>query len=229
MARNTGVVVAAVVGLAGAANAAVTGAMWVEAPNTIWAPTGASPSVDPVAGSAWSARPFRTFDLMLLGSAGDQVNGVNAGGNAADPFFINTGGGVVFNHSAGSDQRSFQLESLFSAIGFDTYATFGGNDTSNGQPFGGFAGNVNLTGAGGQIRFTSFAAAGDPAEVGANGMLRILRISIADFNESVFGSGRIEVGLPGGQLATFDLFIWPTPGATTLFGIAALASARRRR
>ncbi|MGD9691336.1 MAG: hypothetical protein AB7G17_00675 [Phycisphaerales bacterium] len=215
---------------AGAANAAITGAMWVEVPNATWSPTGTAPSADPIAGAAWSANPYRTFDLMLLGSAGDQVNGVNIGGAAADPYQINTGGGTIFNHSAGGDQRSFNLEALFSAIGFDTYATYGGNDTTNGQPFGGFAGTVNMTGAGGVIRFSSFAAAGDPAEVGANGMLRVFRVSVANFNESVGGSGSLEVGLPGGALAVFQVGPWvPTPGAAALFGLAGVAGLRRRR
>ncbi len=215
---------------AGAANAAITGAMWVEVPNATWAPTGVAPSADPIAGAAWAAQPYRTFDLMLLGSAGDLVNGVNLGGAAADPYQINTGGGVIFNHSAGGDQRSMALEGLFSAMGFDTYATYGGNDTTAGHPFGGFAGTVNLTGAGGVIRFTSFAAAGNPAAVGANGMMRVLRVSVANFNASTGGAGSLEVGLPGGALATFQVGPWiPTPGATALLGLAGLAGLRRRR
>lgn len=215
---------------AGAANAAITGTQWVEVPNAVWAPTGMSPGADPFPGAAaaWASQSWRTYDLFLLGNSGDLVNGVNIGGAAADPYQINLGGATVFNHLGGSDQRSMALEPVFSSIGFDTYATYGGNDTTAGHPFGGFAGTVNLSGAGDVIRFTSFAAAGNPAAVGADGRLRVLRLTIAN-QSSTTGTGSLEVGLPGGALAVFNLGPVPTPGAAALLGLAGLAGIRRRR
>ncbi len=215
-------------GVVGAANAAITGTAWVAVPNAVWAPTGVAPGADPVAGALWNSAAWQTYDLVLLGNAGDLVNGVNIGGAVADPYQINLGGASVFNHPAGSDQRSFGTEPFFSAVGFDTYATYGGDDFTNGHPFGGFAGTVNLTGAGGVIRFTSFAAAGNPAAVGANGQLRVLRLTVANIGSST-GTGSLEVGLPGGALAVFNIGPVPTPGAAALLGLAGLAGIRRRR
>ncbi len=223
--RHTGcsaiVVGAASVLCAGSASAAITGVNLVEVPNNVWAPTGVSPHVDPLAGAAWAARPWRTFDIALNGSAGDLVLGVThaliAPGSATQ----------VFNHSAGGNVRSFPLEGIFSAIGFDTYVTLGGNDTTNGAPISLNA--ADLTGSTHGLLSFSFYA-NSPTPVGANGMLRFARISMVDFG---LGGGlsflpmNIGVLTPTGLLQFHTI---PAPGAAlSLVGAAGCMGVRRRR
>lgn len=199
------------------ASAAITGIEISAVPNAVWASTGAAPGSDPVAGAAWASRPWQTFDLTLRGSHGDVVLGVHAG------TFSAGSGAVYFNHSVGSDLRSFALEPIFPAIGFDTYVTLGGNDTQNGAPITLLAG-TDLTGPGGVLTFGFDALA--PAQVGANGQLRVLRFSVADFASNWFG--QLSVVTPSG-VQTFQV-VPPSPGAGAVAFVAAgFMGARRRR
>lgn len=212
---------------AGVASAAITGVEWRAVNNAANPISGAAPGTDFVAGASWNSAPWQTWDLYITGAQGDTVNALNVGGDGG-AFFIKVAG-AVFNHSAGADTRSFATEAVFAAMPFDTFATFGGNATTNGV-FGGFAGTTNLTGAGGELRFTSFAPAGSPAVLGANG-LWVLRVSYnASADGSLGGNGsRVQVGLAGGAVAAFDVPEVPAPGAAALLGVAGLAGLRRRR
>ncbi len=248
--------VAALIAVAGAANAAVTGFAWREIPNTVGARPGSNPANDATHGDpsgggdgVWTGRTWRTFDLLVIGAVGDIVNGVSFGGdNGPQRIFTN---GAIFNHDLGSNTRSsLSAERAVgnAALLFDTYAEFGGRaepgqgGTSNANPgtntigsFGGFAGVINLTGAGGQLQFTSFAPAGTPAVLVADavygGSLRVLRVTV-DAAATFLGGGNSTggVGLPGGVVGNFAVGnALPTPGAVALMGLAGIAAGRRRR
>lgn len=213
---------------AGVASAAITGVEWRAVSNTASPyPPNAAPGTDAVAGALWNSAPWQTWDLYITGAQGDLVNAINVGGDGG-AFSIKVSG-PVFNHPAGSDQRSFATEGFFPAMPFDTFATFGGGATTNGV-FGGFAGTTNMTGANGELRFTSFAPAGSPAALGANG-LWVLRVSYnASADATLGGNGsRVQIGLPGGAVAEFNVPQVPAPGAMALVGVAGLAGLRRRR
>jgi hypothetical protein len=249
---------------AGAANAAVTGFAWREVTNTQGARPGSNPANDATHGDPsgggdglWTSRTWRTFDLLVIGTAADAVNAVSFGGDGA-AFRIYTNG-AIFNHDLGGDTRSSlssERAAGNSALLFDTYAEFGGRavpgqgGTSNASPgtnalgsFGGFAGTTNLTGAGGQIQFTSFAPAGSPAQLaadaGATGgfSLRILRVTVAGTATYLGGAGAGnipastgQVGLSGGVVAAFAVGnAIPAPGAIAVLGLAGIAAGRRRR
>lgn len=214
---------------AGVASAAITGVEWRSVNNAAspYAPN-LAPGADAVAGALWTATgPWQTWDLYVTGNQGDLVNGLNAGGDGG-AFSIKVSG-PVFNHPVGGNSRSQATESFFSALPFDTFATFGGTATTAGV-FGGFAGTENFTGANGEIRFTSFAPAGAPAALGANGLwvLRVTFNAVADGTLGGNGS-RVQIGLPGGNVAAFDVPLVPAPGAVALMSVAGLAGLRRRR
>ena len=233
---------AAALAVAASAQAAVTGVIWRAVDNTVGAP-----GSDGFAGAQWNALTQYTFDLILMGDAGQRVNGVNMGDanfpNAA-PFALYTNG-TIFNHPFGSNVRSTAFEPApgFNAIQYDTYVALGDVPAGNIS----FAGGANLTGAGGVLRATWFTT--ENATLDANGEMRIMRVTVGYAGgapEGAFlgtlgvggleaGSNQssIEVGLPGGVLTSlvvgnaFELV--PTPGATALFGLAGLAGLRRRR
>ncbi len=214
---------------AGVASAAITGVEWRSVNNAAspYAPN-LAPGADPVAGALWTAGgPWQTWDLYVTGAQGDVVNGLSAGGDGG-PFSIKVTG-PVFNHPVGGDSRNFGTEGFFSALPFDTFATFGGGATTNGV-FGGFAGSINMTGANGELKFTSFAPAGAPAVLGANGLwvLRVTFNAVADGTLGGNGS-RVQIGTAGGQVLAFDVPQVPAPGAVALVSIAGLAGLRRRR
>ncbi|MGD9691335.1 MAG: hypothetical protein AB7G17_00670 [Phycisphaerales bacterium] len=212
---------------AGVASAAITGVEWRQVNNATNPINGSAPGSDVIAGALWNSASWQTWDLYITGAQGDLVNALDVGGDGG-PFSIKVSGGV-FNHPAGADTRSFATEGIFAAMPFDTFATFGGNATTNGT-FGGFAGPVNLTGANGELRFTSFAPAGSPAALGANG-LWVLRVSYNAAADGVLGGNgsRVQVGLPGGATLAFDVPAVPAPGSVALMSVAGLAGLRRRR
>ncbi len=216
---------AALLVVAGAANAAVTGFTWNEVPNANSPYPGAAPTTLP-AGT-------RTFDLYVIGdTVGDVINGVNFGGDGSTNH-INVAGGV-YNHPLGGDTRSFAFETFFPDIVFDTFATFGGGATTNGQATQ-FAGGVNLTGAGGELRFTSFTQPPAALTAGTFGshaaQIWVLRVSVLAGTNALGGGNSVgEIGLAGGALLTAAVNnAIPTPGAAALLGLAGLAGARRRR
>ena len=216
---------AALLVLAGAANAAVTGFAWREVANGN-SPYPGNPATTLPAGS-------RTFDLYVVGdTVGDVINGVNFGGDGSGNY-INVAGGV-YNHPLGGDTRSFAFETFFPDIVFDTFATFGGGATTNGQATQ-FAGPVNLTGAGGELRFTSFTQPPAALTAGTFGshaaQIWVLRATVLAGTTALGGGNSVgEIGLAGGALlsAAVNNAI-PTPGAVALLGLAGLAGARRRR
>lgn len=213
---------AALLVVAGAANAAVTGFAWNEVPNANSPYPGAAPTTLP-AGA-------RTFDLYVVGNTvGDVINGVNFGGDGSANH-INVGS-PVYNHPLGGDTRSFAFETFFPDIVFDTFATFGGGPTTNGQATQ-FAGPVNLTGAGGELRFTSFTQPPAALTAGTFGshaaQIWVLRLTIIG-NSAGGGNSVGEIGLAGGALLSAQVGAVPTPGAVALLGLAGLAGARRRR
>lgn len=219
---------AALLVVAGAANAAVTGFAWREVSNTNSPYPGGAPTTLP-AGT-------RTYDLYVIGNTvGDVINGVNFGGDGSTNH-INVAGGAVYNHPLGGDTRSFAFETFFPDIVFDTFATFGGGPTTNGQSTQ-FAGAVNLTGAGGELRFTSFTqppAALTAATFGSHvAEIWVLRASLTGTAASAGGGNSVgEIGLAGGALLSAAVNFTPnvpTPGAAALLGLAGLAGARRRR
>ena len=84
--------VAALIAVAGAANAAVTGFAWREIPNTVGARPGSNPANDATHGDpsgggdgVWTGRTWRTFDLLVIGAGGDIVNGGSFGGALSGP------------------------------------------------------------------------------------------------------------------------------------------------
>lgn len=213
---------AALLVLAGAANAAVTGFAWLEVANAN-SPYPGNPATTLPAGT-------RTYDLYVIGNTvGDVINGVNFGGDGSVNH-INVGS-TVYNHPLGGDTRSFAFETFFPDIVFDTFATFGGGATTNGQGTQ-FAGPVNLTGAGGEIRFTSFTQPPAALTAGTFGshaaQIWVLRLSIGG-NNAGGGNSVGEIGLAGGALLSAFVPSVPTPGAVALLGLAGLAGARRRR
>lgn len=220
---------AALLVLAGAANAAVTGFAWREVANGN-SPYPGNPATTLPAGT-------RTYDLYVVGNTvGDVINGVNFGGDGSVNHINVGGGGAVYNHPLGGDTRSFAFETFFPDIVFDTFATFGGTATTNGQGTQ-FAGPVNLTGAGGELRFTSFTQPPAALTAGTFGshaaQIWVLRLSLT--GTAAFGGGGNsvgEIGLAGGALLSAAVPFTPnvpTPGAVALFGLAGLAGARRRR
>jgi hypothetical protein len=244
MTFTKGISVVALLALAGAANAAITGVTWRPVDNTVGNPGG-----DSFAGATWNAMTQYTFDLVLLGDAGQRVNGVNMGDSAAPgatPYFISTNG-TIFNHSFGGNTRSAAFEAVpgFNAIQYDTYVALG---SSAPGPAISFAGGASLTHP--TMRATWFTT--DEALLDANGEMRIMRVTVGyanGFNPYTDGGflgtlgipgqgvgtdqSSIEVGLPGGalqQLVVGNAFeIVPAPGAAALMGLAGLAGIRRRR
>jgi MYXO-CTERM domain-containing protein len=239
--------VAALLALAGAANAAITGVIWREVSNAASPyPPNAAPGADPTpGGAAWNAGgPWRTFDLYVVGLAGDIINGIEAGGGSDTTFGIRTSGQPVFNHPSGGDARTQAFEAFFSSLPFDTFATFGGNATTAGQSAS-FAGVTDLTGTNqvsgvNRLRFTSFtqppiALNADAAVGPGGGSLWVLRVTIKSTVTNLGGTvggqlSVVQVGLPGGAVANFNApNAVPTPGALALLGLGGLAVARRKR
>lgn len=228
--------------VAGAANAAISGFAWRVVQPTLGG-NGMPPGTDPVAGAAWTAGgPWTTLDLLVVGNVGDIVFGVSFGGdnNPLERIYLN---GTVFNHPSGGNARSFASEAFLSAMLFDTYACFGGvaNPGGVGNVDGAptqFAGVTQLNGTGGQLQFTAFS---QPAPVliadaafGSNGgSLRILRVTVTNTTliGGVIGGNRSvgAVAWTGGMLGTFDVPLIPSPGAASLLLIAGAVGARRRR
>jgi hypothetical protein len=243
---------AAALAVAASAQAAVTGVVWRPVDNTVGAP-----GSDSFAGAQWNALSQYTFDLILMGDAGQRINGINMGDSAfpnSAAFVLNTNG-TVFNHSFGGDTRSAAFEAVpgFNAIQYDTYVAMGSDVPG---PAISFAGGVDLDNVGdplpGEMRATWFTT--DNATLDANGEMRILRVTVGytvGFDPFAVGSGaflgtlgipglefgtsqsQIQVGLPGGVLSNIvvgNAFeVVPTPGAAALMGIAGLAGLRRRR
>jgi MYXO-CTERM domain-containing protein len=219
---------------AGAANAGIIGFAWRSVDNSA-ATTGLN---------GWAAGN-KTFDLYCLGSIGDLINGISAGGDGNANYGINVVGGSVYNTPVfGNNTRSAALETVpgFFEIRFDTYACYGGALAAGG-PDGqatSFAGAIDLVGADGRINFSSFtqpaaALTLDPASPG-NGSIRVLRITVSASTTHLGGSlgdladSKIQVGLPGGVVQDFNVpDAIPAPGAAALLGLAGLAVARRRR
>ena len=242
---------AAALAVAASAQAAVTGVVWRAVDNSV-----GNPGMDAVGGApGWNALSQYTFDLILMGDAGQRINGINMGDAAfpnASPFALYTNGNV-FNHPLGSNIRSTNFENVpgFNAIRYDTYVALEGSIAASVS----FAGVADLAANGTTdqvMRATWFTT--DNVTLDANGEMRIMRVTVGyqmGFDPFASGSGaflgtlgvggleagnnesRIEVGLPGGVLTelvignAFELV--PTPGATALFGLAGLAGLRRRR
>lgn len=234
---------AAMLAVAGAANAAVSGVIWRPVDNS----SGAGDAQwDALAGNQF------TFDLVLLGDAGQRINGINMGDAAfpdAAPFALFTNGSV-FNHTLGSNVRNAAFENLpgFTGLRFDTFVAMGSDVPG---PTISFAGQVDLNANGTTdtvMRATWFTT--DNAVLDANGEMRILRVTVSyadGFDPYVDGGvlgtqgvigqeggaqSSIQVGLPGGELANLvigNAFEIPTPGATALLGLAGLVGLRRRR
>ncbi len=218
---------------AGAANAAVTGFAWREVTNT----QGGRPGSDPVAdgnegnaaGGQWTAAGvWRTFDLLIVGTAADAINAVNFGGDGS-AFRIYTNGSV-FHHALGNGLNRSSLASERAAANgallFDTYIEFGGKaapgqgGTNAANPgtnvlgvLGGTAGIASLgggspgvSGASGQLQFTSFAPAGSPASLVADAnatggfSLRILRVTVSATATYLGGAGGGNVQASNGQV-----------------------------
>ncbi len=215
------------------AHAQVSALGWVEVPNHVWAPTGQSPLTDPAAGALWGSKAWRTFDLTIFGPPGRRILGVQLGEPTQPQYGVNLGGASVFNHPLGADLRSFPVEPLFPAIGFDTYICFGGDDLDPGQPMGIIIGGINLAGAGGVIQAAYLSRSGKAAIIEPEGRLRILRVTVSDdFVAGVGGAGLIQIASGMGSFQDFALSPWPdvpAPGAASLLAVAALAGARRRR
>lgn len=218
---------AALLVAAGSANATINGVIWRSVNNS-------SGTGDAFA-AGFTPGVSKTFDLFVTGNLGDVVNGLDFGSATT---FIEVDG-AVFNHGLGADSRAASEPALapsFHALPFDTFATFGGNAAVVGA-FGGFAGAVNMTGAGGKISFTDFAPAGNPAaltaDAGATGgaSLWVLRVSVTGGTKLGGGSSRVGVGVPGSVLFfnVANALAIPTPGAVALFGLAGIAGVRRRR
>lgn len=240
--QNSVLALLAGVALAGASSAAVNGLEWRMVDNTI-----GNPGSDPFSGAAWSGFDRYTFDLILTGDAGQMVNGINLGdSNApnATPYALYTNGDV-FNHQFGGNTEGFP-PLPFAAVPYDTFVDLGAAHNSSNISF---AGGVDLDNAGavpGVMRATWFTTT--PAVMDANGELRIMRVSVGlpggsdPFDGSWYLGGtpgvnagvetsRLQVGLPAGALADFDIpnaFI-PAPGAVAAFGMLGLAGLRRRR
>jgi len=226
--------------VATSAQAAVTGVVWRVVDNTVGAP-----GSDAFAGAQWNALSQYTVDLILQGDAGQRINGINMGDsnfpNAA-PFALYTNG-TVFNHSFGSNVQSATEFPPFNAMAYDTYVDLGGTQAT---PAISFAGGTDLSGAGGVLRATWFTT--DNAVLDANGEMRIMRITVGyapgfdPFTQQAYlGTlqgvspvSSLEVGLPGGELATLVIgnafsLTPPTPGTAALLGIAGVSGLRRRR
>ena len=237
--------VSALLAVAGAANAAVTGVTWRVVDNSV-----GNPGSDGFAGSVWNALNQYTFDLILQGDAGQRINGINMGDSAAPgatPYFISTNG-TIFNHSFGGNTRSASFEAVpgFNAIQYDTFVALGSTAPGPGISF---AGGASLTSP--TMRATWFTT--DNAVLDANGEMRILRVTVG-LPSATDPSGQpfpyylgthhipgfspissIEVGLPAGQLTSLIIpnalgpLTPPTPGTAALLGIAGVAGMRRRR
>ncbi len=246
MTFTKGISVVALLAAAGVANAAVTGVTWrvVGDPSM---PHAGNPGSDNIAGATWNALNQYTFDLILLGDAGQRVNGVNMGDSsapAATPYFISTNG-TVFNHALGGNTRSGNFENIpgFNAIRYDTFVALGSDVPG---PAISFAGGTSLNGP--TMRSTWFTT--DNAVLDANGEMRIMRVTVGyanGFNPYTDGgflgtvgvigqagndASTIEIGLPGGALQVLTVgnaFEIPAPGAAALMGLAGLAGIRRRR
>lgn len=190
----------------------VTAAAWRAVPNTISPRTNTAPGTDPIAGAAWtSGGPWNTFDLVVEGREGAQIQGVNAGGDGSSAVNHINASGPVFNHAAGADVRSFNLETTFAALFFDTYACYGGTTTTDGG-LTNFAGPTNgLNPNSGRIVFTSFTqpAASLAADVAApfGGSIRVLRVSIRAGTDATVGGGdsRVEIGLPNNAIIVLNV------------------------
>ncbi len=250
--RSTIVVSALVFAAASSAQAAVTGVTWRQVDNSVGYPMG-----DSFVGANWNSVSRVTFDLILLGDAGQRINGINMGDAAfpnAAPFALYTNG-AVFNHPFGSNVRSTAFENLpnFNALRYDTFVALDGSSA----PIISFAGvaDVDANGTTDQaMRATWFTT--DSVTLDANGEMRIMRVTVGydilqlppDFDaflgtNNVLGgelfTGQrgeldsiIEVGLPGGELVQFlvgDAFYPPAPGTTILLSLAAATGLRRRR
>lgn len=220
--------------LTGATHAAVTGFAVRLVDNTVNPVTGQSPLSDPLEGAQWASQSdWFTFDVYVIGTqVGDTINGVNLGGDGAPGIGIPLmGSRVVFNHSLGGNTRAFAFEQLFPALIFDTYACFGGNDTTDGRPTQ-LVGATYLTGASGSIRFTSFTqppAALTAGTFGAHAAeIRVLRLTVAEGTIPLDGFG--QIGLAGGGLLTAVIpFFPPAPGAAGLALITGAACGLTRR
>jgi hypothetical protein len=170
---------------------------------------------------------YRTFDLYFnIGAQGALVGGFNMGyalnPSIDDPQpFLETDG-RVFNHSVGGDFEPFADFIIdFPAIEFDTFATFGGMDTS------GIPQSFDLTGDNnGELRGVWFTAGG--MQLGAGERMWALRVTLTDFT---YLRGMIQVGLGPGFITVpyFDVPNVPAPGAAGIFALAGLALAPRRR
>ena len=234
--------VSALFAAVGVANAAITGVTWRQVDNTVGAP-----GSDAFAGAVWNAMNQYTFDLILLGDAGQRVNGINMGdanAPAATPYFIQTNG-ATFNHAFGGNVRSTAFEAApgFNAIQYDTYVAMGDLAAANIS----FAGGVDLSTNGTSDQFmraTWFTTS--ETVLNAQGEMRIMRVTVGyaqgfdPFTQGGFlgtsgvGAGdasTIEIGLPGGalQVVTVGNAFIPAPGAMALAGLAGLAGLRRRR
>lgn len=220
----------------------VTGVSWRHVDNTVG---------NPESDGAWNALAGKqyTFDLFLLGDAGQRINGINMGNEAfpdAAPFALHTNG-AVFNHPLGSDVRSPAFENIpgFTGIRYDTFVAMGSDVPG---PTISFAGQVDLIADGAvdqSLRALWFTT--DNAVLDANGEMRILRITVSypsgqdpfgppNFLGTIAGGplSSLQVGLPGGVLV--DLVIPnalsvtpPSPGGAALAGLAGLLGLRRRR
>ncbi len=217
--------VAALIAVAGAANAAITGFAWREVPNTVGGRPGSDPVADAnegnAAGGQWTAAGvWRTFDLYVTGTAADAVNAVSFGGDGG-PERIYTNG-LVFHHSLGNGSTRSSLASERAAANgallFDTYVEFGGRanpgqgGTNAANPgtnvlgvLGGFAGPVSLgggspgvSGASGQLLFTAFAPAGSPASLLADAQFGFaLRFLRVTVSNATFLGGANSTGAVG--------------------------------
>ncbi len=216
---------------------AITGAAWVEVDNT-----SADPSSDVLAGSQWMSQPgWRTFDLFLTGTPGDQINGVNFGADLNPEYLLRVVGGVIFNHPGGASNGAvespmlLQTSPLFNLTRFDTYATLGTLNFGGSNPSEVFAHGMSPgLQAGTQGPFIGswyrrpevIPLSGASFDV--NGLMRILRITVSD--QTVDLSGRVQVGLPLGMVTSVDVpNAIPSPGSVITLGVAGLALGCRRR
>lgn len=208
-----GVVAAILVG-AGSASGAVSGVEWRSVNNSVSPWSGAAPGSDPVAGGLWASRFWQTWDLYVVGGAGDVILGISDAVISPGPD------AVIFNHPSGGDTRTFALEAIFSAMSFDTYVALGGTATQNGAPLTVQPG-IDLSGAIGGRLFFSFLAE-SPTALGPNG-LRVLRVSAANFDFLRYDIGIIT---PSGIVR----YVLPSPGPSAFAClVAGSLGARRRR
>ncbi len=224
--RTTAMLASLLVTLGGGAQGAIFGFRWRHVAN----------GVSPYPGNAPTTLPANTstYDLYVIGdTVGDIINGVNFGGDGSTSHINLSPSASVYNHPLGGNIRSFAFEPLAPDLVYDTYACYGGGAVTDGAPTQ-FAGSVNLTGAGGELRFTSFTQPSAALTAGTFGShaaeIRVLRLSFTGVNAFAGGGNSVgEIGLAGGALLTAGVTFTPTPGAAALLGLAGLAGARRRR